>query len=111
MSDIDSKMNLHHLQRQFSKDYSVYWAVLSRLTGLLIILNISMFFLTDLVTRQNYFYTFYSLMFLGIVYLGCLLPLGLLDRIWYYLTFLVAEVAGTYFFIATVWYWVITNRV
>ena len=88
----------------------MYWSILSRLTSLLIILNISMFFLTGRVTRQNYFYTFYSLMFLILVYLGALLPLGLLGRLWYYAFFLAAEGMGTYFFVASVWYWVITNR-
>lgn len=104
-------MNLQNLQHHFAKDYVLYWSILSRLTSLLIILNISMFFLTRLVTFQNYFYTFYSLTLLGLVYLGALLPLGLLSRLWYYLIFLMAEFAGTYFFIASVWYWVITNRV
>ena len=44
----------------FVNDHVLLWGNLSRLNGLLIILNISMFFLTGLVA-QGYYYTFYSL--------------------------------------------------
>ena len=65
---------------QFSEDYVLYWAHLSRFTSLLIALNISLFFLTELVTRSHYFYTFFSLSALCVVELGVLIPLGLHRR-------------------------------
>lgn len=101
---------MNHLVETFRRDYAIYWANLSRTTNLLIILNISMFFLTRLVTTQNYFYTFFSLFCLGVVILGMLLPLGYHRRVGYYVTLLGFEAAATYFFVASVWYWVITNR-
>lgn len=60
----------------FEKDYEYYWSHLGRFTNLLIILNISLFFLTELVTRQNYYYTFYPLIFLGFVQIGLLTRWG-----------------------------------
>lgn len=97
--------------RLFERDYSQYWARLSDATILLVILNISLFFLTELVTRQNYFYTFFSLFCLGIVQLGILLPLGRHNRLGYYLFFLALEFTGAYFLVSSAWYWVTTNRV
>jgi hypothetical protein len=100
-----------HLTRSFERDHASHWAHLSRFTNVLIILNISMFFLTELVTKQSYFYTYYSLLFLGLVYVGLLLPLGLANHLWYYIAFLMLEGVGIYFLIASAWYWVVTNRV
>jgi hypothetical protein len=74
-------------------------------------LNISLFFLTDLVTRQGYYYTFYSLICLAAAAIGPLLPFGLLNRLWYYLAFMASEFAGVYFLVASIWYWVKTNSV
>lgn len=53
-------LNFSRAKALFEKDYEYYWSHLGRFTNLLIILNISLFFLTELVTRQNYYYTFYS---------------------------------------------------
>jgi hypothetical protein len=94
----------------FERDQIGHWSHLSRFTNLLIILNISMFFLTGLVTKENYYYTFYSLIFLGLVKAGLLLPLGLMNRLWYYLIFLVFEIVGIYFLVASGVYWVTTGR-
>lgn len=44
----------------FTGNYVLFWTNLSRLNSLLVILNISMFFMTGLV-NQGYYYTFYSL--------------------------------------------------
>jgi disulfide bond formation protein DsbB len=93
-------------QQHFERFAESQWAHLSRLTNLLIILNISLFFLTDLVTQQGYYYTFYSLICLAAVFLGPLLPFGLLGRLWYYLVFLAGELMGVYFLVASIWYWV-----
>ena len=44
------------LQRAFDTDHANYWSNLSRINNLLVIMNISMFFLTGLVAK-GYFYT------------------------------------------------------
>ncbi len=98
------------LREHFQVNYAVYWANLGRFTNLLVILNVSFFFLTELVTTQGYYYTFYSLLALGLVYLGLLVPVGRLDRLWYYLIFLVCEIVAVYFVVVSVVFWVVTNR-
>ena len=97
------------LENRFAPNAETHWGHLSRLTNLMIILNISMFFLTDLVTEQGYYYTYYSLLFLVLAAIGPLMPIGLLDRLWYYLIFLLSESLGIYFLVASAWYWVRTN--
>ena len=99
----------HQFDARFNQCADSHWSHLSRLTNLLIILNISMFFLTDLVTKYGYYYTYYSLFFLGVVAIGPLMPIGLLNRLWYYLIFLVSEAMGIYFLVVSGWYWVSTN--
>jgi hypothetical protein len=103
----------HHLYQRLDKRFAphadIHWAHLSRLTNLLIILNISLFFLTDLVTRHGYYYTFYSLLFLSVAAMGPLMPIGLFNRLWYYLIFLLNEAMGIYFLVVSGWYWVSTN--
>jgi hypothetical protein len=94
----------------FLKDYSQLWNNLSRLTNVLIILNISLFFLTELVTVQGYYFTFYSLFCLSMVHVLLLIPLGLLNRLWYYLIALFLEGIGAYFLVTSIWYWVVTSR-
>ncbi len=98
------------LKEHFQANNAVYWANLGRFTNLLVVLNISFFFLTELVTTQDYYYTFYSLLALGIVYLGLLLPTGLLDRLWYYLIFVACELVAVHFVVVSVAFWVSTNR-
>lgn len=93
----------------FTENTATYWANLSRLTGLLILGNFSLFFLTGLVVRQGYYYTNISLGFLFAVELGLIIPLGLLDRFWYYSLVLLFELVAIYFFIASIWYWVATG--
>lgn len=88
----------------FAVDYAVYWSNLGRFNNLLVIVNISMFFLTGLVAR-GYYYTFYSLILLGIVGLGAIVPTGLIHRLWYYWIFLAAELAGIYYLAASIVYW------
>ncbi len=101
---------MNKLSRSFAGDYQVYWANLSRLNNLLVICNISLFFLTELVTTQGYYYPFYSLFFIALVFIGLLVPVGLFDRLWYYLVFVTFELAGIYFLVASVAYWVGRNR-
>jgi hypothetical protein len=45
------------LQSVFDADHLLFWNNLSRLNNLLVVMNISMFFLTGLVAK-GYFYTF-----------------------------------------------------
>ena len=98
-----------HLQHDFKSNYVTYWNNLSRLTNMLIISNFSLFFLTELVTRDRYYYTHLSLGSLFIVHIALILPLGLLDRIWYYRLCLLLEFGSLYFFVVSIWYWVVTN--
>lgn len=49
------------LQCRFAPQAGRQWGHLSRMTNLLIVLNVSLFFLTNLVTQQGYYYTFYSI--------------------------------------------------
>lgn len=87
----------------------VYWGHLSRINNLLVIMNISMFFLTGLVT-QGYYYTFISLLFLGIVGIGMLIPTRLIEKLWYYLVYLIFEIIGLYFLLSSILYWVRTGN-
>jgi hypothetical protein len=98
-----------HLQHDFKSNYVIYWNNLSRLTNMLIISNFSLFFLTELVTRDRYYYTHLSLGFLLIVHIALILPLGLLNRLWFYCLFLLLEFISIYFFVVSIWYWVATN--
>ena len=103
-------MLYHRLEQHFIACAETHWAHLSRLNNLLIILNISLFFLTDLVTKFGYYYTFYSLFFLSLVAICPLLAFGLLHRLWYYLSMVLSEGVGIYFLVASIRYWVETYR-
>ncbi len=98
------------LNEKFENQAAIYWANLSRFTSLLIILNLSLFFISKLVITHGYYYTYYSLFCLGIVELGLLIPSGLLNRLWYYCIFIIFEAIAIYFFIFSAWYWVITSK-
>ena len=93
------------LDRAFDADHANYWSNLSRLNNLLVIMNISMFFLTGLVAK-GYFYTCYSLICLGIVGVGVLVPTNLIRRLWYYWAFFLIELLGLYYLVASVHYWI-----
>ena len=98
------------IKNSFDDQKEIYWENLSHLTSLLIVLNLSMFFVTELVTRHGYYYTYYSLLCLSIVHIGLVVPFGLLNRLWYYLIFLVFEFIAIYYFVVSVVYWVVTNK-
>jgi len=87
-----------HLQYDFKDSYVIYRNNLSRLTNMLIISNFSLIFLTELVTRDRYYYTHLSLGFLLIVHVNLILPLGLLRRLWFYGLCLLLEFVSIYFF-------------
>ena len=88
------KHRYEKIQSLFDIDHASYWSNLSRLNNLLVIVNISMFFLTGLVAK-GYFYTCYSLICLGIVAVGAIVPTRLVRRLCYYWMFLVIEIVGS----------------
>jgi hypothetical protein len=94
----------------FVTDHVNFWSHLSRFNNLLVIMNISMFFLTGLVAK-GYYYTFYSLICLGIVGMGVLVPTALIRRLWYYWIFFGVELLGLYYLVTSVLYWVKNNAV
>lgn len=65
---------LQRVGEDFGARYAVYWANLARLTNLLIVMNISFFFVSGLVTTHGYYYTYFSLLLTGVVYLALLVP-------------------------------------
>ena len=89
----------------FRAEHILFWSNLSRLNGLLIILNISLFFLTGLVAK-GYYYTCYSLVGLGLVGVGLLVPTKLVRNIKYYWLFLVVEFVAIYFLVTSIIYWI-----
>ena len=99
------------LSQSFDENRVIYWSNLARTNNLFIILNISLFFVTELVTREGYYYTYYSLCFLGAVSLGCLVPMPWVRRLGYYLVFLAMECGAAYFLCVSIWYWVVTHRI
>lgn len=98
-------------QRHFEAHKNIYGMNLSRFTTLLIILNISLFFATELVTRQWYYDTYFSLVALLAVEFALLIPVGLMNKVWYYSICLTVESVALYFLVTSIWYWVRTNRV
>jgi hypothetical protein len=93
------------LSDAFNADHILFWSTLSRQNNLVVIMNISMFFLTGLVTK-GYYYTFYSLVCAGAVAVGILVPTTFTRRLWYFWVFLIMEFLGIYFLVASVIYWV-----
>jgi len=102
---------IQQINISFRSQNGIYWANLSRFTNLLIVLNITLFFLSELVTKHGYYYTYYSLFALGIVDIGLLIPIGLLGRLWYYCIFLIIETVGIHFLVVSIWYWIVVNKV
>lgn len=93
------------LDEFYRNNMVTFWANLSRLNNLLIIINISMFFLSGLVA-QGYFYTFFSIGCFAVVAILMILPTPALGRLWYYLLNLLIELVGLYFLVASIIYWV-----
>ena len=93
------------LVSRFKQQHSVLWGNLSRLTGILMVANISLFFITGEVTTRGYTYPIISITLLLVVSAGLVLPTGLLDRLWYYCLVLAVECVAVYFLLASVVYW------
>lgn len=68
----------------FREQNSILWPHLSRTINLLVIVNISLFFLTGGVTRSAYYFPLISLCLLALANLLILLPLGLQARLPFY---------------------------
>lgn len=83
----------------------IFWANFSRLNNLLIIFNISMFFLSGLVSK-GYFYTFYSIGCFSLVAVLTILHFRFIGQLCFYLLNLSIEMVGIYFLVASVVYWV-----
>lgn len=81
------------------------WANLSRLNNLMIILNISMFFLSGLVSR-GYYDTFYSIGCCFLLAILAIIPLSFINRRLFYLVKLLIEFVGIYYLTASIIYWV-----
>lgn len=93
------------IEMSYEKYMVIYWANLCRINNLLIILNISMFFLSGLVSR-GYYYTFYSIGCCFLVTILAIIPLSFIHRLWFYLVNLLVEFVGIYFLAASITYWV-----
>ena len=100
---------IKNIESSFKKDMTVYWSHLESTSNMLILLNFILFFVTELVITEGYYYTYISLFFLAIVKVGLLIPLGLLDSIKYYMVFILCELMAFYFIASSVWYWIATN--
>jgi hypothetical protein len=77
-------------------------AHLSRINILLIVLNSSRFFLADTVVRQGLSLHRRFTVFLALTTIGPMFGFGLLNRLWYYLEFILNEMAGSYLLISRV---------
>jgi len=93
------------IEMSYERNVVIYWANLSRLNDLMIVLNISMFFLSGLVSR-GYYYTFYSIGCCFLVAVLSIIPLSFINRLWFYLVNLLIEFVGIYFLTASIIYWV-----
>ena len=93
------------IEMSYEKHMVIYWANLSRFNNLMIILNISMFFLSGLISR-GYYYTFYSIGCCLLVAILAIIPLSFIHRLWFYLVNLLIEFVGIYFLAASIIYWV-----
>jgi len=95
----------YRLDEAYRNYMVVFWANFTRLNNLLIILNISIFFLSGLVSK-GYFYTFYSIGCFSTVAIITILPFHFIGRLWFYLLNLLIEIVGIYFLVASIVYWV-----
>lgn len=93
------------IETSFKTHMVIFWANLARLNNLLIILNITLFFLSGLIA-QGYTYTFISIGCFGVVAILTILPVPFISRLWFYLLNLLIEFVGIYFLVASIVYWV-----
>ncbi|MEH6625260.1 MAG: hypothetical protein V7739_02365 [Motiliproteus sp.] len=96
---------LQRMEVAYLQDLSIYWSNLLRVNNLMVILNISMFFLTGLVA-QGYYFTFISIGLLTLVAITTLLPIPAFRKLGYYLFCLSIELLALYFLVSSAVYWV-----
>lgn len=96
---------LNRCQETYSNECTIFWSHLSRLTNFLVIVNISLFFATGLI-KMGYYYTIYSVVFLGLAALGLLIPTPWVKHLWYYIAFVVLDLVGLYFLVVSIVFWV-----
>jgi hypothetical protein len=94
-----------NIEMSYEKYMVIYWANLSRINNLMIVLNISIFFLSGLVS-MGYYYTFYSIGCCFLIAILSVIPLTFVNRLWFYLVSLLMEFVGIYFLTTSVVYWV-----
>ena len=99
------------LDEKYREDHVMYQDHLQHMNHIITLLNVSLFFVTELVTKHGYYYTIISLLLLGIVQVALVLPFGLMKTLKGYCLFLVIELIALYFFLSSVTYWIVTNRV
>jgi hypothetical protein len=88
------------------QEQSVYlWPHLSRAVNLMVMLNISLFFLTGAVTNRGYYYPVISLCLLAAAALLILLPLGFQDRLPFYLMVLGFCLLSGWFLGSSIYHW------
>ncbi len=92
-------------ENAFLQQHAILWAALSRTGNVLIMVNVSLFFLTGQVTDGGYRFPVYSLGLLAVATLMILLPLGWHDRLWYYLVILCVQAGSGWLLGASVVYW------
>ncbi len=98
-----------HCDRCFHEQYAVLWPNLSRVLSLLVVLNISLFFLNGAVTRGGYYYPVISLAVLAAAELLTLLPLGWQARLGFYLLVLGLCFVAAWFLGSSIVYWMHTE--
>ena len=97
------------LNKEFQIQYKIYWSNLNFFSNTLLVLNISLFFVTELIIKENYYFTYYSIIFLGLGQIALLFPTGLLNRLWFYFLALFFHLIAIYFIIASVIFWIKTS--
>ena len=73
---------------KYREDHVMYQDHLQHMNHIITLLNVSLFFVTELVTKHGYYYTIISLLLLGIVQVALVLPFGLMRTLKAYCLFL-----------------------
>ena len=95
--------------RSFQEDHAIYWGHLSRTAGLLVMLNISLFFLNGALSCGGNYWPVKSLGFLAVAEGAMLWPHNVARRFGYYLALLALWLVAAGFFLASVVYWLRTG--
>lgn len=86
---------LQRLGARFREQHTVLWPALSRTANLMAMMNVSLFFLNGAVRCGGSYYPIISLMLLATASLLIVLPLGLHQRLgWYVVVLVLAWAAG-----------------